>query len=75
MTEALLVNRFQTAKLLNVSLRTIDTLISTNALPLTRIGGRVLVRRCELENFIRKDHPTPPKRQRKRVNAELISAS
>ena len=74
MAEKLLLNRFQTAEVLGISVRTVDSLISANALPLTRIGGRVLIRRHELEDFIRKDHPTYPKRRKSAAVPEAVQA-
>jgi len=53
----LLHTKRETAQLLSLSLRTIDTLISMKRLPVVRIGGRVMVRASDLLKFIKDDHP------------------
>lgn len=46
------------ARMLGISLRTIDRLIALKELPVRRLGRRVLIPRTSLEHFFRNDHPT-----------------
>ena len=50
----LLYSKADAAKLLSVSLRTVDNLIFENKLPPVRIGKRVLFRHSDLEHYVRK---------------------
>jgi excisionase family DNA binding protein len=50
----ILLNRRDSARLLGISLRLLDTLISTKELAVRRIRRRVLIHRYELERFARK---------------------
>jgi len=54
----LLVTRQQVARLLAVSVRTVDALLATKELPSRRIGRRRLVPRQALLEFVKKDHET-----------------
>jgi len=54
----LLFSEKESAYTLGVSVRTVQTLISTGALRAQRIGRRVLIHRRELEKFAHQDHPT-----------------
>lgn len=48
----------EAARMLGISLRTIDRLIALKELPVRRFGRRVLIPRASLESFLRSDHPT-----------------
>lgn len=56
-----------------ISMRTLDTLISSKALPAVRIGKRILIRKADLERFARRDQPgrkgmyRPPERDAAQV--------
>jgi excisionase family DNA binding protein len=52
--ERILLNRRESARFLGISLRLLDTLISTKELAVRRIRRRVLIHRAELERFARK---------------------
>jgi len=54
--EAVLISKKEAARLLSLSLRTIDNLIARKQLAARRIGRRVLISRQELEKFARRDH-------------------
>jgi len=56
--EVLSVGKAEAARLLGVSLRTVDRLIALKHLPVRRLGRRVLIARSSLQNLIRADHPT-----------------
>ena len=56
----ILVDKKTAAHLLSVSLRTIDNLVASKALPVRHIGRRALIPRAALENFARRDHATRP---------------
>lgn len=58
-TEKLAVNRFEAARLLSISLRTLDSLLARGELRARRVGRRVVFPVAELERFLRKDHPLP----------------
>jgi excisionase family DNA binding protein len=53
MTNKFLFSKKQAAEALSVSLRTVDNLITTKRLLVTRIGKRVLIARTSLEQFAR----------------------
>ena len=57
--EQLLVDRKSAAATLSISLRHLSNLISAGRLPVRRLGRRVLISRAVLENFAKRDHPTP----------------
>ena len=52
----LLFSQKESARILGVSLRTLQNLISAKELPVRRIGRRVLIHRNDLEVFARRDH-------------------
>ena len=52
----LLFSQKESAQILGISLRTLQNLIADKQLPVCRIGRRVLVRRKDLETFVRHDH-------------------
>lgn len=55
--ERILVNKRDAARMLSISLRTLDYLIFNQELSVRRIGRRVLIPRRVLEEFARRDHP------------------
>ncbi len=65
MKSNLFVSHFFTRKhaalWLGVSLRLVDLMIELGELPVRRIGRRVLISRCDLEEFARRDHATRPR--------------
>jgi excisionase family DNA binding protein len=52
--EAVLYSKEDTARLLSVSLRTVNNLISRGDLSIHRIGRRVLISRTAIDSFVRK---------------------
>lgn len=54
-TERILYTRQDAAKLLSISLATLDRLIGTKKLPARRIGRKVMLQHVELMKFSRKD--------------------
>jgi excisionase family DNA binding protein len=56
--EALAMSKTEEARMLGVSLRTVDRLIALKQLPVRRLGRRVLVPRNGLQTLLRADHPT-----------------
>jgi excisionase family DNA binding protein len=56
--EVLSVGKSEAARLLGVSVRTVDRLIALKQLPVRRLGRRVLIARSTLQNLLRTDHPT-----------------
>ena len=57
MSDSILVSKRDAARLLSVSLRTVENLISRRELVVRRIGRRVLIPRRSLDQFARRDHP------------------
>ena len=56
--EALAMSKVEAARMLGVSLRTVDRLIALKQLPVRRLGRRVLIPRNGLHTLLRTDHPT-----------------
>jgi excisionase family DNA binding protein len=56
--EALALSKLEAARMLGVSIRTVDRLIALKHLPVRRLGRRVLIPRNSLQNLLRSDHPT-----------------
>lgn len=56
--EALAMSKIEAARMLGVSLRTVDRLIALKHLPVRRLGRRVLIPRHGLQSLLRADHPT-----------------
>ena len=56
--EALALSKLEAARMLGVSIRTVDRLIALKHLPVRRLGRRVLIPRNSLQNLRRSDHPT-----------------
>jgi excisionase family DNA binding protein len=57
-SETLAISKIEAARLLGVSLRTVDRLIAVKHLPVRRLGRRVLIPRNSLQSLLRADHPT-----------------
>jgi excisionase family DNA binding protein len=55
--DKLAVNRFEAARLLSISLRTLDSLLARGELRGRRVGRRIVFPIEELQRFLRKDHP------------------
>ena len=56
--EALALSKPEAARMLGVSVRTVDRLIALKQLPVRRLGRRVLIPRNSLQGLLRADHPT-----------------
>jgi excisionase family DNA binding protein len=56
--EPMLVGKREAARVLSVSVRTLEHLIAAKQITVRRVGRRVLVPRKELEKFSRRDHIT-----------------
>ncbi len=56
--EALALSKPEAARMLGVSVRTVDRLIALKQLPVRRLGRRVLIPRNRLQSLLRADHPT-----------------
>lgn len=56
--EALALSKLEAARMLGVSLRTVDRLIALKHLQVRRLGRRVLIPRNSLQTLLRADHPT-----------------
>jgi excisionase family DNA binding protein len=61
-TEKLAVSRFEAAKMLSISLRTLDSLLARGELRGKRVGRRILFPLDELDRFLKRDHPLPGKK-------------
>jgi len=59
--EPLAVGRPEAARLLGVSVRTVDTMIARRELRGRRIGRRIVFTLEELRRFLTKDHPVTRK--------------
>ena len=57
-TDAMALSKNEAARMLGVSLRTVDRLIALKQLPVRRLGRRVLIPRSVLLDLLRRDHPT-----------------
>lgn len=55
---ALALSKLEAARMLGVSIRTVDRLITLKHLSMRRLGRRVLIPRNSLQNLLRSDHPT-----------------
>lgn len=56
--ETLAMGKLEAARMLGVSVRTVDRLIALKQLPVRRLGRRVLIARTSLQSLLRTDHPT-----------------
>lgn len=63
-TEKMAVNRFEAARLLSISLRTLDSLVACGELRGRRVGRRILFSVEELQRFLKRDHSTRPEGRR-----------
>jgi len=57
-SEALAMSKVTAARMLGVSVRTVDRLIALKHLPVRRLGRRVVIPRNGLQNLLRGDHST-----------------
>ena len=57
-SEKLAVGRFEAARLLSISLRTLDSLLARGEIKARRCGRRVLFPVEELQRFLKHDHST-----------------
>ena len=57
--DKLAVNRFEAARLLSISLRTLDSLLARGELRGRRVGRRIVFPLEELQRFLKRDHPLP----------------
>lgn len=57
--DKLAVSRFEAARLLSISLRTLDSLLARGELRGRRVGRRIVFPVEELHRFLRRDHPLP----------------
>jgi len=57
-SDVLAISKLEAARMLGVSLRTLDRLIALKQLAVRRLGRRVLVPRNSLQFLLRSDHPT-----------------
>jgi excisionase family DNA binding protein len=57
-SDTLTISKVEAARLLGVSLRTVDRLIAMKQLPIRRLGRRVLIPRNSLQSLLRADRPT-----------------
>jgi len=72
MTDRLLISKREAAIMLGLSMRTLNTLIAMQELPVRRIGRRRLIERRSLEQFAREDHATKSRTSR---DGESIEAN
>jgi excisionase family DNA binding protein len=58
LSDQILLGKREAARMLSLSVRTVDNLIAQKRLLVRRVGRRVLISRRALEEFARHDHPT-----------------
>lgn len=58
MDDQIFLSKREAARMLSISVRTVDNLIGRKELSARRVGRRVLIPRKALEEFTRRDHPT-----------------
>jgi excisionase family DNA binding protein len=63
MNDQILLSKRESARLLGISLRLLDTLIAAKEIAVRRVRRRVLVPRRALEEFARRDHPMPTRKE------------
>ena len=63
MNDQILLSKRESARLLGISLRLLDTLIAAKEIAGRRVRRRVLVPRRALEEFARRDHPMPTRKE------------
>ena len=63
MNDQSLLSKRESARLLGISLRTLDTLIAAKEIAIRRVGRRVLVPRRAAEEFARRDHAMPTRKE------------
>ena len=67
--EKLLYSKQDAAEALSLSVRSIDYLITTQRLPMRRVGGKVMIPASAVRRFAREDHP-----ERVRGDGRAVSA-
>lgn len=73
MDDQILMSKREAARMLSLSVRTIDNLILQRELKATRVGRRVLIPRKALEEFARRDHSTRDVLQKQDVTSDSNS--
>ncbi len=68
MNDQILLSKRESARLLGISLRLLDTLIAAKEIAVRRVRRRVLVPRRALEEFARRDHPMPTRKEGRITN-------
>lgn len=63
MNDQILLSKRESSRLLGISLRLLDTLIAAKEIAVRRVRRRVLVPRRALEEFARRDHPMPTRKE------------
>jgi hypothetical protein len=66
--EKLLYSKQDAAEALSLSVRSIDYLITTQRLPMRRVGGKVMIPVAAVRRFAREDHP-----ERVRGDGHIVS--
>lgn len=56
--DTLLLSKYEAARLLGLSIRSLEHLISRNEITVRRIGRRVLITRSAIESFARVPNPS-----------------
>jgi hypothetical protein len=67
--EKLLYSKQDAAEALSLSVRSIDYLITTQRLPMRRVGGKVMIPANAVRRFARGDHP-----ERVRGDGQVVTA-
>jgi excisionase family DNA binding protein len=57
-SEKILFSKAASAELLDISIRTLETLITAGEIPIQRIGRRVVISRRALDKFAQGNHAT-----------------
>jgi hypothetical protein len=70
--EKLLYSKQDAAEALSLSVRSIDYLITTQRLPVRRVGGRILIPAGAVRRFAREDHPQLIRSSNARMMARSI---
>jgi excisionase family DNA binding protein len=72
-SELILVSRKDACRMLGISIRTLDNLVSGGEIRVRRIGSRVLFERRSLEAFSRSDHRTKRANKCNAVSGESVT--
>ncbi len=73
MQEPILISKREAARILSISLRSLDYLLASKEICARRIGRRVLIPRRALEEFARRDHPMRQMTESRKDSAEKRS--